>query len=376
MAFEAFERIVANYTGLSNRFRSDFFSPSGAGANLYLTNGYRLRGNIAREFSLSFKELYDNLRVMFNLGVAIKKEDGIDVVRIEPMSYFFNNNTILSVASPKDISFSPFEDLLVNKVEVGYSEWANENTNGLDEVCGKRQYATNLRLGSYADEEKNRVELGLVCNFVTSSYLIEQARRMSDKATTDGELDGKIFAIALNLFQVSSVEYYGNSDIYPPLSASERNEGFLSVTGLVSPDTTYNLRYTPARNFYHSIPLLQAGLYKNFPAVGNIEYRSSEGNSNVTTVANSGYHIEPPLVAVQEGQDFVASLVSGNFNTLRALFDAEVVEMETKASFLQFEAIRQDFYGIIMVGDVGYYILEATLKPASRLLKLKLIKAV
>lgn len=384
MVLDALNKIVEDYTGQASRVRSDFFS-TGGGRNCFITNGFRLRGEIDKQFVLSFDKLYVGLRQMFNLGFAIRKEGGIDVLRVEPMRYWFDSGAspVLTISNPADKTISPYQDLFFNKILVGYKEWSDENLNGLFEFNADRQYSLQVKMGQYQDVEKNRIELDIRTEFIASGYLIEQMRRFVGKNTTDNEFDNSLFVIALN--PVSAVsQKYGNNDAYLPLTASELavddfGNGDFGLGGEGVLGSEYNVRYAPVYSLVYWLSYIQAQLVKNFSNLGKIQFRSGSGKTNVNIIAIDAVIEMPYEYVVYEGQDILPTSGLVNPNTSPnwiggAILDAELLELECPIGFDTFQRLRGNPYGVVRVDGADYYILEVDFQPYKGLANFKLIK--
>ena len=370
--FEAFNQIVENYTGLPNRFRSDFFS-TGCGQNLLLTNGYKLRRLNEKAVFCSFDRLYSDLRAIFNLGLSVVNEGGIDVVRVEDMAYFFDNTPVFEIDSPSDKTISPYMDLYFNKISVGYKKWSNEQLNGLDEFNSERQYGLSIKLGQYQDGEKNRIELNLMCELVTAGYLIEQARRLFGLPTTDnGAYDNDLFLVALNRQVVFTNIYtdgasWGN---YAVGTVSERDEMYFDVENIISRETVYNVRLSPLQNLSRWIPYLHAQLCKNFANLKIIQFRSGTGNVNLRTSALSTILPCTPLYFEDKNLSASLDVLVNN----QALFDAETVELDYPLSFSAFLTVKNALYSVVKVDGIDYYMLHIDYSPSRALATFKLLK--
>lgn len=368
--FDAFNQIVENYTGLPNRFRSDFFT-TGCGKNMFLTNGYKLRLKNEKDVFCSFDRLYNDLRAIFNLGVAVTNEAGVDVVRVENMAYFFNNTTVLEIENPNDKMIAPHMDLYFNKIVVGYKKWANEQLNGLDEYNSERQYSLLIKLGQYQNEQKSRIELNLMCESIAAGYLIEQARRLAVYTTTDNkEFDSDLFLVCLNRKVVTYPTEDGVSFVtYPIGSTSERDEMWVDVDNVIDRASVYNLRITPVQNLSKWIPYIHSQICKNFENLKIIQFRSGTGNIDLQTSALST--ILPCTPLYYENKELDASLPVLTNN--QALFDAEVVELEYPLTFSEFLSLKSAVYSVVKVDSIDYYILNIEYSP-NKISVLKLIK--
>lgn len=348
MAFDAFNQIVENYTGIANRFKSDFLS-SGLGQYLFITNGFLLRGLEDKPLYANFEKLFDAVRVIYNLGFAVRVEDGLEVVRVEPQAFFYDAGTeLMYLPNPERVERSPAMDFYFNKIVIGYDKWQDDavgQINGLDEYNSQRQYSTSLTLGEFRDEERNRRELNLVVKgLITSGYLIEYVRRLAGKATTDSKYDNELFGIMLNQSEVTSDKYGEGEQVYAPLSVSERNEVF-EIANVIDPDSVYNVRLAPGYILRRWMPHISGQLVKDNENKKLVSFRSGEGNFEM---------ISRDLNDVWEafGQFSERENIEANLVDFKPVFEAEWLDLDYKVSFTQFLAVMEGMSGYVAI-DLG-----------------------
>jgi hypothetical protein len=86
--------LVSEYFGRTNSMPRQY-KTNGGGSLLALTNGYLLRGLSELKNPISsFKDSYDSLNAVYNLGMGIEQIGGFEFVRIEPKSYFFDTGIV------------------------------------------------------------------------------------------------------------------------------------------------------------------------------------------------------------------------------------------------------------------------------------------
>lgn len=353
--FDALSQIVKNYTGDSANFESDFFN-YGCGANRMLANGLWLR-KLDKDFFANFKDLFDSLKNIDNLGLSVYKQDGKDVIRVEKMAYFYKEDLIKNIQYPNDFKITLSPDLYANKINVGYEKWNNEavgKINGLDEFNANMQFSTKVESSNYFDKEGARNEFNFLSKIIASGYLIESARRQIGKETTDNQTDNDVFVICLN----------------DTKDRAEKNENFAIVENIISPETAYNLRISPKRNLFNFAPVLVAGLIKNNGLLKDAIFRSGVGNFKMKTQTNN------------ECLEINEVIENQNFELLKkiAIFEAEVYTFSYPITFVEYQSILDAPFGIIQVSFSKTiftgFILELVYKPNSGLANFKLIKSV
>lgn len=353
--FEAFSQIVENYTGKKAKFKSDFFQ-FGCGANRMLSNGFWLRQLNDKEFFQNFQDLFESLQSISNFGLSIYKEGTQDIVRVEPMQYFYKNGLLNSFQYPNDLSITLAKDLYNNKINVGYEKWNNEaigQINGLDEFNAKMQFATKIEASNFFDNEGNRTEFNFVSKLIASGYLIEWVRRQIGKDSTDTSFDNDTFIICLN----------ENN------TASEKNENFEIVENIISPETAYNLRISPKRNLLNFSELILAQMIKGNDTLKEVVFRSGEGNFKLKSKATDSCLVMNEII---ENENF--ELLKKN-----AIFEAEIYEFSYPLSFVEYQKILNNPFGVIEIafGAITFagFILEINYNVNGGIAKFKLLKS-
>jgi hypothetical protein len=234
LVFEAINRILESITGQSDVLRSDFlgridsvpfhYSEDGQGALIALTNGFGLRKFGDKPVVTSFKEVFDALNTIHNLGLRLEGRH----LRIEPKAYFYRLNGTTRFSFIADLQENPSLSDVYSEVEFDYQNQGDtKQLNKLDEFNTKRSYVLPIR------QHKNKLELRTTV--ITSGYAIEFTRRQqfSTNGTTDYPTDNNLFLIAC----------LRDGTIIRP----ERDERYQPITGILSPSTSYNLRFSPVR---------------------------------------------------------------------------------------------------------------------------------
>jgi hypothetical protein len=228
-------------------FKSSFFERKnvtqifdGCAALNVLTNGFQIRAFDPAEKPLyiDFKTIIESLRAQYCIGINYATISGVPVVRMERVDYFYQDRQIMAISPDfglegiADYYEEVAKEIIYNEIEIGYDKFLDSGFNTLDEFNTKHEYLTPI--------QKNKAKLSQVSKFITSGYSIEDQRRIqfaespTDSATND---DDPFFVC---------VKRSGVSDY-----VTEKDESFDSVTNLISPETSYNLRISPARMLYN-----------------------------------------------------------------------------------------------------------------------------
>lgn len=344
MLKDAFREVIKENTGVDNAVVSDLLT-TGCASNIFVTNGFALRGLSGKPLFANFEALWDATRKIFCAGI---REQASSIV-IEEAKDFYENTEILFCDGVSEPSRELAQDWYFNKIDVGYKQWQDTavgQVNGLDEFNSTRQYSLGLTSLITRDEEKNRKLLSLQTDKVVGSgYLIEYSRRQFGKETTDFKFDNTLFFICLNREEVTSDKYTsdGSSATYAPLTVSERNERLTVLDNVIDPATVYNVALSPRRILERWRDFIAPCTIKNNAVLGQATFRSGEGNylmeSRGNLCANEGsLMIEDGLVPLSN-----------------ALFDAEILSFEYPLSFAEFQMLRLN-EGFIRcgIGEIEY----------------------
>lgn len=361
--YEALNKVTEAITDRVDAIRSDFFgrtdsSPesyysTGCGAQAIFTNGVNIRNMLdsnGDKFPIyaSFKQLFDALNTVIGIGFAIEKIGGVPYLRIEPVEYFYNNNVAFSFTNVSDLIISAAPTYAYNEIEIGFNNWTIENTNGIDEFNTKHIYAFPVK------NVKNR--LTRTTDVITGGYAIEATRRQqfSSQPTTDWKYDNNLFLISLNrsdvTFDTEEEDPYFVSDdsyprTYPAGTITERDEAFAIVENVISPETSYNLRYSPARCMANNYRYVSGTIAHN-PTLP-LRFQSGEGNVIMITELDDGCDTIDGQIA--ENQDINSSNV---FNP-NAYFEPVMLEFSYPITRVQFQAIKDSLNKTIKVSCGG-----------------------
>jgi hypothetical protein len=232
--------------------------------NMGIFKGLQIRQYTLTEkpFFVSFKQLWDGINPIANLGLGYEEIDGGQVIRIEEKAHFFNETTSLDIPNLYDIESDYDHEYIFKTVKTGYKKWQSENASGIDDPQAKRTYATRL--------VKSGKEINIESDFVAASLAIETTRRKVKEKTADYKFDNDNFIIALRFENVSPSLYY-----------PEVNENFNSVTGLLNSSTRYNLILTPMRNLLRWGNYIVGCLQKY--TTSSLQFVSGEGNYDMSS---------------------------------------------------------------------------------------------
>ena len=303
LVYEYLEHIVRTITDQEDVFRSEFFgrtdtstvyAQDGEGSLLFITNGNFIRQTDNRSLFANWQDAFDSLNAIYCLGWGFETlANGQQVLRCEPKSYFYDKNTTaLEVTELEQLEFFVDTSLLYSNVVVGYPELESiDQINGVDEFNTERTFVSPLTNVSQ--------ELDIRSQFRASGFEIENQRRLIE-STNDSQLDDETFVIVVKRSGGGFVVEQGND--------------FQNVTNVFDPDSAYNLRITPARNFRRWANILSSSILRS--SNKTFAFTAGEGNYLVSSTL--------------PGEQPVAENGDVTFTNSQALFFPEKYRMTIK----------------------------------------------
>ena len=340
---EVFAILAESMTGIQDCFRSDYFgqtnsfphqySAAGCGAWSAITNGLAIRKMLNKNgalynISTTFKEFFENVDAIFNIGMRVQIENGREILRVEPKEYFFNSSKIFSVFSVSDMNKTPAVEYIYNTYDNGYDKWNLNITgsNAIDEFNSKHSYTLPVK--------KSNTGLIKISKFIASGYLIEQTRRLQflTYPTNDFETDNDLFIICTNRTEITSDKYTTPNPIptiYAAGMVSERDENFTGVTNVLDVPSNYNYRISPTRIAANWYKWISGSIFKHPDR--DIRFVSAQGNYlEGDTMINDCVTIS----TVEQNQNMVKSEI--NIIDSTPIFNPEYLTFTYPISFDQF----------------------------------------
>jgi hypothetical protein len=234
------------------------------------------------------------------------------MIEISRLSDFFSDSISVRFDYVRDIVRRYDNDVIFNKIDIGYQKWQSEDISGIDDAQTKHSYATRFKKVGKA--------ISLVSGFIAASLAIETTRRFVTKKSADYKYDNETFIIAVD-----------DLDSTPGMITPETNENYTFITGLKNPSYRYNSRITPARNLIRWMKYLN-GCLQSY--IGSIyKFVSGEGNFDMDSDLDNG-DCDDFSEAVSEKQDLP---VGTDYIHL-----PEIFEINIPMSWDQYKAIRNN----------------------------------
>lgn len=287
LAYEMAEKLVAITTNQQKAFYSDFlgrkslgYATDGAGAYIGLTHGFWVRGfdkypvpseipkieNLFKPLTTSFKDYISSMTAVWNIGISIEKKGVLEQVRLEELSFFYNNNvTIRLPLQVKNIKRSIDPTRYYSSLEFGYQQGGD-----YDEACGLDEFNVQANFSTVISRVKN--VFSQISKYRADSYGLEFARRKPkiNNDTLDTKYDSEVFFLDLKRQSNGALTQRNWSDDFEK-----------KPTGVFSPETATNLRLSPINSLMRHSWRFSGGLKKY--ATDFIRYGSSKANSRLST---------------------------------------------------------------------------------------------
>lgn len=417
LVHEAFNQVIDAIADSDGNFYSEFFgrtdsekqtySSDGCGSHMAITSGVAIRSMPDAKVYCSLKKLFQSLNCVHNIGLGMVSGK----IRVEPLSYWYNNTKLLTCANVNQYSRMNDNARYINKVEVGYVKWGIEYRQGRDEVCTNHQYSTDVASvkGTYS----------ALSEYVSSGYAIEicRVKGYNLKPTEDYQYDELNFFVACvpyyrgqvatiddtisipqaisgiqagdsvtlsgttyndGTYTVSTATVYQNNDgsyyTYIVLTASlphtaliidlnvtftdntnriwkpeKYADSFSNGANMTSLDTAFNLRFTPARMLLAHMNVLTPGLQK---INGKVYFVRGEGNVLLTTqLADNNCQAD-----YNESIAYVSNILAenqdfdwndANVHNITPIYLPEIYEFEYPITYAEFKTIQANPYGYV-----------------------------
>lgn len=313
----------------------------GCGSRRYLTNGLLIRNAKLRDgtepiFSLSFKDCFDSLAPIDNIGIGIEDDPnraaGFKMIRVEHVDYFYQSALNAICAEVKEVEIEFDDKRAFSNIEIGYKKWEPENTGGLDDLHSKRIYRTEQSAISNT--------LQLQSNFIASNYSLEITRRQGTN-TTDWKYDNDTFVVC---FAFSIYGYLNaNYDFVPEDKANQIALYY------------FNQRITPVRNLLHWFKTISSTWnYEFLTQIRKLIFTSGEGNyvAGWRKTANDDCLLENQSTLLYENQD-IDKTTFKDYDDCKPIWMPETISFDYPLTYQQFRTIRNNPYRRVQVTQSG-----------------------
>lgn len=207
--------------------------------------GESVRGLPNAKIYTSYSKFCDWMKAAFGY-IPVVGESSVSFVHRDTL---FRNKVVKEIENYTDLEYSINNSLIYSRVRVGYEKQDYESVNGRDEFRFSNEYETGVKI--------NDNSLELISPYRADAYGIEFLVQKRGEDTTDNTSDS-------NVFFVNAIKY-GDYRLV--------RSGYV-VSGAISPDTMFNVAYSPRF-------MIEANKRFIAASVSKLTFASSEGNSDV-----------------------------------------------------------------------------------------------
>jgi len=333
--YDAFNALLQRILDLPYPFYSDKFGLTDKAYNSdgdkYLTEdqtslanlvtGLNLRGAALFDdnnpFAISFDDLFQCAKSLWNVGYELEYRDGNYRIRIEDYADFFEDVEALDLSdriNPYDIEKEVMPELAYSSIKTGYEKYEYESVNGRGEYNTNNERTTVINTDSVFDNvSKVRADTKGIID------LLEM-----DNDTVDSEADNHIFIVKTQR---------DGYDWQPEFDTNIAIENESSLFG----ESSMNLYFTPTRNLLRHGNRLKGYLQKYLSSY--LRFQSADKLQTLETTGE-GYTVkENDDILVDELDDAIykpfAYRVTCPFH-----FDDMITLLENPKGYINFGSVR------------------------------------
>jgi hypothetical protein len=322
------------------------YSEDGEASWTGVTNGFKVRQFTDRKIVTSISDFMKSFNSVWQLGAGIERFGNKEYFRVEHVSHFYQDFVVLKLGVVDKITRTPRTDYVYSSIQTGFQkpndESLYEEAQGLDEFNLATTYTTPITAVTN--------KLDLRAPYRADGYGMEFARRkpVSEFYDTDTRYDEDIMIMDLKkiAFGEPLVHRTWADDFVVPPNFNK------FTTGINSPETAVNLRFSPASLLLKAGYWITACLAHNQQSM--LRYSVGTGNSELKKTAI--------------GSDYeTAENKNVNFLDLdRSFFKIEKIEFEYKVDREMLSKLKgyriingdkiMNYYGLVeFINEDGYF---------------------
>lgn len=238
--------ILSPASGHPTQYYDYDYAQDGKWGNIGLIHGFDVRtfstsNPLYKSLTTSLKDLISSLQATFNIGVGVENSDRGQRLRFEHLEHYYRSDIVVKLPSQvSDVEREVEPNMFYSACEFGSIKGGDyENGLGLDEPNINSKFITPIR-----KTDKKYIKLSKVRSDETGMELLRRQPEYLDK-TADRSGDDHIWYLDLKV----------NTDgLYEQLEWQDALES--EPTGIFSPETYHNWRFTPKRSMLrHGFPL-------------------------------------------------------------------------------------------------------------------------
>ncbi len=311
-----------------------------------LTYSALLSSRLARKVVISGDALrgFTDAKIKISLGDFLKGVDTIGCIGfgtrnnapiVEQRQNFYSNNIILDLGEIKDFTVKNASEFGCNEIKIGYPPFEYDEINGRDEFNTTSVWSTTI---------KRIVRLlDLVSPIRADMYGAEFARvNYSNKLTSDASSDNDNWFLDLTENPLE-----GHYNLYRAV--------YDTITGLLNPDTAYNIELSPERCLREHAAWLR-GLFTKLD-LQSMSFQTTSKNHDLYTSLAGVIHDEDADIPISSLTSAYIDLKFLIFKT-RTPINMPLLLANLSNGLVKFTCKGNDYYGWIMKVDIQPHTLE------------------
>jgi hypothetical protein len=285
-----------------------------------LTCGDALRNLPGSVLKTNFADYFSAINCMFNAAFYFDKANN-EAQFLYKYFVFDPTGPIIDLGDVNNFEVTPLTEEMFSKLLIGYTEQSYDDYNGKDEFNTKYEFQSPL---SRVTKDKN-----LVSPYRADMYGIELTRiNFTDKQTTDPASDNDVFWLHIDDSAPAGTIPAG----LPGAGQNYYNlyrDNTLTVTGVLSPSTAFNIDFSPKRRMYTWGYWIRSIMYPNISP--DLVYKSTA----VSQANNVGLETDDGVTIITEKLNEPINNLPGTSYTLESpnrnqVFYPLVFNIETK----------------------------------------------
>lgn len=297
--------------------------------DIVVTCGDAIRGINEAKIKTTLFNFFQAFNTVIGVGLGMVGSQ----LRLEEKAFWIDYSDPIDLGEVKNLKISPATDYIYNNIKIGYSAQEYEDVNGRQEFNNTHEYRTPVT--------RITKSLDLVSPYRADCYGIEFTRiNLEGKTTTDNKADNDVF-----LIHIKDSPIIEDGETVYELDRSLN----VGATGLLEPDTVFNLYLSPKHCFFRNSNYFRSLFYKQDNQY--IRFQTTEKNAEVVTDVTENADVE--IVAMDDGL-FQPNLLDG---------EARIpVNMQSVLDQSPVKAFTGTFVGVPFTG----IIIKVSSRPADR----------
>jgi len=323
---------MAGVTGYT--FRSEYLSSVWKG--LMITSMDAIRGLDGAKIKTSWNDHFDSYNVPCNIEASLQGT----VLSVEEKAQAFQSGVVQDLGAVKNLKVKPADDHQYNTIKIGYPNSNTEDVNGRDEFNVTHVYSSPVK--------RVAKELSLVSKYKASMYEIELGRiNLDGKTTTDSSNDNDVYFLMLE------DNYTIGTGDEPARYYKLRRDTYDSITGLLNPETAFNVLISPKRCLLTHGNYLRGVFY--WHEGSNLVFQTSDKNAELKTVSGG-------VIIEEKANVNIGTLAAPLFIPLEFEFESlvpkDIIDTmeDSPAGTFQIEYDGEELFGFVQ---------EISIKPAN-----------